>query len=298
MPLCLPRFAIPSTRALLHPPVPNVFRVRPFSHTAALSADSHAPTHYETLNVPVTATTAEIKKQFYALSLAHHPDRNPDDPNAHAKFTLITSAYHVLSHTTRRARYDRDHQIHQRPVHYPNARGSQANKASFVGSRPPSGLSKRRGAFRGPPPSFYAHGGYGAGRHSRPHASNTSTSGTTSSDPESPFRYSNPVSHFDAQSHFRTQMHEDERRRIRRHNAIEREKARIREQGGVIVEDAEGGMTVRFFIILTIVGVGIGVASIGRSLGPAPQPPMSARRDNPSVRAHSSAKREGAREAS
>jgi len=36
-----------------------------------------------------------------------------------------------------------------------------------VGSRPASGLSKRRTVFRGPPPSFYAQGGYGAARRGR-----------------------------------------------------------------------------------------------------------------------------------
>ncbi|OAX81213.1 hypothetical protein ACJ72_04450 [Emergomyces africanus] len=278
--LRLHRLALSSPRGFLYPPL-KPFRVglRPFVHTAPLSADIHSASYYDILNVPVTATTSEIKKQFYALSLAHHPDRNPNDPAAHAKFSSISSAYHVLSHASRRARYDRDNNIH--PVVQPSATTDpQHRKASYVGSRPPSGLRKERGPFHGPPPSFYAHGGYGAGNHPRhQRASNTASaaSSTSSSDPESSFIYNNPVSHFDARSHFRTQSHEDERRRLRRHRAMEREKSRMQEQDGPIVKDAEGSMSMRFFAILTIVGLGALAASLGRTFGPQQPTPASAR---------------------
>ncbi|KAK2793556.1 hypothetical protein FQN52_001142 [Onygenales sp. PD_12] len=277
MPPCFPRSTLLSTSAFLHarhaPPR------RLFSRTAGLRAESRNPTHYETLNVPITATTAEIKKKFYALSLAHHPDRNPEDPTAHGKFASISSAYHILSHTARRARYDRDNDIH-RPVAAPEAASQQRN-SSYVGSRPPSGLNKKRGPFRGPPPSFYAHGGYGAGRQnhqSQTADSSSSASGTSSSsyyDPAHAFKYNNPVYHFDAASHFRTQMHEDERRRARRNKAVEREKSRIREYGGLPEEDAADSLNVRFFAILAIVGMGALAASLGQAFAPS-QPPLIA----------------------
>ncbi|KAG5303919.1 DnaJ domain-containing protein [Histoplasma capsulatum G186AR] len=279
MPLRLHRLPLASPNACLRSP-PNVSRVRPFSQAASLSAEAHSRSYYEILDVPVTATTAEIKKKFYALSLAHHPDRNPNDPSAHTKFSSISSAYHVLSHASRRARYDRDHNIHP-SVHTPN-RESQHRKTSYVGSRPPSGLRKERGAFHGPPPSFYAHGGYGTSNHARhKHASNAasafqSSHTTSSSDPESSFLYNNRVSHFDAKSHFRTQSHEDERRRLRRYKAMERQKSRMQEQGGLTAEDTEGSMSARFFIILTVVGLGALAASLGRTFGPQ-QPAPAAR---------------------
>ncbi|OJD12279.1 hypothetical protein AJ78_07090 [Emergomyces pasteurianus Ep9510] len=275
--LRLHNLALYSPRGFLYPP-PKPFGVRPFFHTAPLSADTHGASHYDILNVPVTATTSEIKKQFYALSLAHHPDRNPTDPAAHAKFSSISSAYHVLSHASRRARYDREHNIH--PPVQPTSTDSHHRNASYVGSRPPSGLRKERGPFRGPPPSFYAHGGYGTGNHPRhQRASNTASasSSTSSSDPASSFIYNNPVSHFDARSHFRTQSHEDERRRLRRHRAMEREKSRMREQDGPTVKDAEESMSMRFFAILTIVGLGALAASLGRTFGPQQPTPASAR---------------------
>ncbi|PGG96364.1 curved DNA-binding protein [Blastomyces parvus] len=283
MPPRLHRLPVFSSRAFPHPH-PRSSCGRPFSSTAPSPAEAHSPSFYEILNVPATASTAEIKKQFYALSLAHHPDRNPKDPAAHAKFTSISSAYHVLSHASRRARYDRDNHIHT-PVQAPNTDSHHHRKASYVGSRPPSGLRKERGPFHGPPPSFYSHGGYGTGQHARhKHASNAAsasqsnnTTTSSSSESESSFIFNNPVFHFDAQSHFRTQSHEDERRRLRRHRAMEREKARMREEGGLTSEDSEGSMSTRFFAILTIVGLGALAASLGRTFGPQQPTPPSAR---------------------
>lgn len=41
------------------------------------------------------------------MSLEHHPDKNPDDENAKAKFQDIGAAYEVLSDTEKRRKYDR-----------------------------------------------------------------------------------------------------------------------------------------------------------------------------------------------
>ncbi|GAD95543.1 DnaJ domain protein [Paecilomyces variotii No. 5] len=218
-------------------------RSREHARAAALfSTTSRAfaePNYYEILNVPVTASTAEIKKQFYALSLTHHPDRNRDDPNATARFANISSAYNVLGNNSKRARYDRDHSIMahntssthstatagQHPMGSHSSHGSSLHK-SYVGSRPASGLSKRRGPFKGPPPSFYAHGGYGrtgrteAGAGASSSSSSSAAGGgagaaSSEEDPTS-FINQNPVHHFNARSHFRTQAAEDERRQRRR----------------------------------------------------------------------------------
>jgi hypothetical protein len=103
--------------------------------------------------------------------------------------------------------------------------------SSYAGSRPASGLSKRRSAFHGPPPSFYDQGGYGAtGRQGDGFAAGKtgpSASGTGSAagaaangryaDPEDweGFIRRNPLHHFNARGHFRTQAAEDKRRRER-----------------------------------------------------------------------------------
>jgi translocation protein SEC63 len=55
---------------------------------------------YETLNVGESSTIPEIKRAYRKLSLVYHPDKNPDDPLATAKFILITKAYNCLTDET------------------------------------------------------------------------------------------------------------------------------------------------------------------------------------------------------
>ncbi len=61
---------------------------------------------YQTLGVSPGATEAEIKKAFRALAGKLHPDKNPGDAAAEARFKKITAAYDVLSDKDRRAAYD------------------------------------------------------------------------------------------------------------------------------------------------------------------------------------------------
>ena len=65
------------------------------------------PTPYETLGVPPDATAAQIKKAYRRQARKYHPDSNPGDPDAEARFKEVTRAYEVLSDPDRRARYDR-----------------------------------------------------------------------------------------------------------------------------------------------------------------------------------------------
>ena len=62
---------------------------------------------YETLGVPKTASEADITKAYRALARKYHPDRNPGDKEAEAKFKEIQNAYDVLSDTAKRANYDK-----------------------------------------------------------------------------------------------------------------------------------------------------------------------------------------------
>ena len=62
--------------------------------------------YYEVLGVTRTATEDEIKKAYRKLAFESHPDRNPDDSKAEARFKEATEAYEVLRDTTKRARYD------------------------------------------------------------------------------------------------------------------------------------------------------------------------------------------------
>jgi molecular chaperone DnaJ len=63
--------------------------------------------YYEILGVARTAAPDEIKKAYRKLALQHHPDRNPGDAHAEAKFKEASEAYSVLSDANKRATYDR-----------------------------------------------------------------------------------------------------------------------------------------------------------------------------------------------
>jgi curved DNA-binding protein CbpA len=62
---------------------------------------------YEVLGVPKDAAAADIKKAYMRLALRYHPDKNPDNPEAEARFKEVSEAYQVLSNEERRATYDR-----------------------------------------------------------------------------------------------------------------------------------------------------------------------------------------------
>lgn len=61
---------------------------------------------YEVMGVPKNATDDEIKKAYRKLAKQYHPDLNPDDKEAEAKFKEVNEAYEVLSDKDKRARYD------------------------------------------------------------------------------------------------------------------------------------------------------------------------------------------------
>jgi len=63
--------------------------------------------YYKVLGVSRGSTDDEIKKAFRRQAKAHHPDHNPDDPEAEQRFIEINEAYDVLSDPQKRAAYDR-----------------------------------------------------------------------------------------------------------------------------------------------------------------------------------------------
>lgn len=62
--------------------------------------------YYEILGVARGASTDEIKKAYRKIALKYHPDKNPGDQVAEAKFKEAAEAYSVLSDEDKRTRYD------------------------------------------------------------------------------------------------------------------------------------------------------------------------------------------------
>src|SRR5476651_2677437 len=61
---------------------------------------------YSVMGVPKTASEDDIRKAFRKLAKKHHPDLNPGDKSAEARFKDITQANEILSDKEKRRRFD------------------------------------------------------------------------------------------------------------------------------------------------------------------------------------------------
>lgn len=61
---------------------------------------------YDILDIPVNATSEQIKSSFRKLALLHHPDKNNNSPESEALFKVIINAYKVLADPVKRNEYD------------------------------------------------------------------------------------------------------------------------------------------------------------------------------------------------
>ena len=85
--------------------------------------------YYNILGVSRSSSADDIKKKFRKLALKYHPDRNPGDKKAEARFKEITEAYEVLSDSEKRAKYDQFGKYWQQA----GSSSARAREANFDG---------------------------------------------------------------------------------------------------------------------------------------------------------------------
>src|SRR4051794_24518352 len=107
--------------------------------------------YYAALGVPKDADAAAIKKAYRKLARDLHPDKNPGNAEAEARFKEVSEAYDVLSDTKRRAEYDEARRLF----------GAGGPRMGFPGGG--GGVSTGGGALRPRGPLCAARGG-GGGR--------------------------------------------------------------------------------------------------------------------------------------
>ena len=101
--------------------------------------------YYAILGVSKTASADEIKRSFRKLARKYHPDVNPNDKKAEAKFKEVSEAYEVLSDKDKRTKYDQFGQYWQ-----------QADRAGASGFGGPGGFGG------GSAPGGFDFGAYGS----------------------------------------------------------------------------------------------------------------------------------------
>ena len=85
---------------------------------------------YSVLGVPKSASLADLKKAYRKLARKYHPDLNPGDKSAEAKFKEIQEAYSVLTDPKKKSQYDEFGFAGDVP---PGAAGPQGGAAGFDG---------------------------------------------------------------------------------------------------------------------------------------------------------------------
>lgn len=89
--------------------------------------------YYSILGVDRKASSDEIKKAYRKLARKYHPDLNPNDAAAHAKFQQINEAHEVLSDPEKRKKYDAYGENWKHAGEYERAHQQQARNGGFAG---------------------------------------------------------------------------------------------------------------------------------------------------------------------
>ena len=111
---------------------------------------------YKVLGVSKDVSEAELKKTYRKLSRKYHPDTNPGDAKAEAKFKEVSEAYSVLSDSKERAEYDQMRAMGPGPRFNPGAGGQQ-----YAGGFP--GGANMGGGFEDVFANLFGGGGFNRG---------------------------------------------------------------------------------------------------------------------------------------
>ena len=124
--------------------------------------------YYETLGINKGATAAEIKKGYRKKAIEFHPDKNPDDASAEAKFKEAAEAYEILSDDNKKARYDQyGHQAFEGGGGFGGGGGRGGMNMDDIFSQFGDIFGGGGGGFSG-----FGGGGYGGGQQRRVKGSN------------------------------------------------------------------------------------------------------------------------------
>lgn len=87
--------------------------------------------YYKLLELDKSASKADIKKAYRRLARKYHPDLNPNDKEAQARFQQINEAHEVLSDPEKRKKYDEYGKDWQHADQFEEAKRQQASSGGF-----------------------------------------------------------------------------------------------------------------------------------------------------------------------
>lgn len=105
--------------------------------------------YYKILELDKSASQADIKKSYRKLARKFHPDLNPNDKSAQARFQQINEAHEVLSDPEKRKKYDQYGKDWMHAEQFQNAQRQQSQQGGF------GGFGGDFGGFGGGPQGSY-----------------------------------------------------------------------------------------------------------------------------------------------